>query len=152
MRCGLAWGTRPGCPSAFGIVDYWLEPSSEPNRVSGDDRDEEDDLWSGPKEGQCAVGTISGGKNKRTRKERIARRQAGQAPGCQSRPADSLAVGGSRGNTAVEADRRDALTLVHDHGFTTIAVTPNFQATDIRGIPRGLISKPAIIVGAEGPG
>jgi tRNA G18 (ribose-2'-O)-methylase SpoU len=44
----------------------------------------------------------------------------------------------------------ESLELLHQAGFTSIAMTPSPQAQDIRAL--GPIAKPAIIVGAEGPG
>jgi tRNA G18 (ribose-2'-O)-methylase SpoU len=44
----------------------------------------------------------------------------------------------------------ESLELIHQAGFTSIAMTPSPDAQDIRTL--GPVAKPAILVGAEGPG
>ena len=46
----------------------------------------------------------------------------------------------------------DGLRLVRDAGFTLLAMTPADDATPIRSLSRGQRTRPAILVGSEGPG
>ncbi|KXS10497.1 hypothetical protein M427DRAFT_73900 [Gonapodya prolifera JEL478] len=127
----------------FGIIDGWDE--SAPSR-DDHEHEQEDDPWEGPSEGQYAVGKTV--RTKPTKRERKLMRQ-------ESRRATAInqeTEGDVEANRASGDPPPDPLTLLEQHGFTTIAFTPNPHATDIRSIPRGSLAKPAIIVGAEGPG
>ena len=44
-----------------------------------------------------------------------------------------------------------ALEALHQHGFTTVALTPDASATDIRDLQTDGLPT-ALVVGAEGPG
>ncbi|KAJ3341220.1 Ribosomal RNA large subunit methyltransferase H [Gonapodya sp. JEL0774] len=136
----------------FGIVDNWVPESGDagsllsqfPEDIESDnDVQNETDPWEGPSAGQYAVNKLKN-KKKLTKREWRARKQA--ESGASSNGA------GASSSSSETTDGPDALTLLEQHGFTTIAFTPNPHATDIRDIPRGSIAKPAIIVGAEGPG
>jgi tRNA G18 (ribose-2'-O)-methylase SpoU len=50
------------------------------------------------------------------------------------------------------ADTPAAFDLLHDAGFTTVALTPDPTATDVRDLEVAVDARVALLLGAEGPG